>query len=137
MNRNIEFYKKNSQYYLKSLFFHAFTHILGFNLFHIQNYFHCLFTKTDINGIKRDYINSTKVVQAAKKYFNCSMIEGVELEENIESEGAHWESRILLGEYMTTKITEDQAISEITLAFLEDSGYYKVNYYTGGLMRYG
>ena len=28
-------------------------------------------------------------------------------------------------------------ISEFTLALLEDSGWYKTNYYTGGLMRYG
>ena len=33
--------------------------------------------------------------------------------------------------------TEEQVISEFTLALLEDSGYYKPNYYTGGLMRYG
>ena len=31
----------------------------------------------------------------------------------------------------------DQAISEITLAALVDLGYYQVNYYTGGLMRFG
>ena len=33
--------------------------------------------------------------------------------------------------------TEEQVISEFTLALLEDSGYYKANYYTGGLMQYG
>ena len=33
--------------------------------------------------------------------------------------------------------TEEQIISEFTLAALEDSGFYKANYYTGGLMRYG
>ena len=33
--------------------------------------------------------------------------------------------------------TEEIVISEFTLALLEDSGYYKANYYTGGLMRYG
>ena len=32
----------------------------------------------------------------------------------------------------------EQAVSEITLALLEDLGdWYKVNYYTGGLMRFG
>ena len=31
----------------------------------------------------------------------------------------------------------DQVISEFTLALLEDSGYYKANYYTGGLMQFG
>ena len=38
---------------------------------------------------------------------------------------------------MATIYTDEQAISEFTLAFLEDTGYYKVNHYTGGLMRYG
>ena len=32
---------------------------------------------------------------------------------------------------------EEQVISEFTLALLEDTGNYKANYYTGGLMRFG
>ena len=31
----------------------------------------------------------------------------------------------------------EMSISEITLAYFEDIGYYKVNYLTGGLFRYG
>ena len=93
------------------------------------------FTKLDNYGIQRAYINSTKVINVAKKYFNCNTIEGVELE-NYGGEltaGSHWEARILYGEYMTGYVpTQDQVISEFTLALLEDSGYYKVNYYTGG-----
>ena len=66
------------------------------------------------------------------------MIKGVELEENNATLGVHWESRILLGEYMTSEVYQDELyISEITLALLEDSGWYQVNYYTGGLMRFG
>ena len=32
---------------------------------------------------------------------------------------------------------QEQVISEFTLAFLEDTGFYEVNYYTGVLMRFG
>ena len=32
---------------------------------------------------------------------------------------------------------QEKVISEFTLALLEDTGYYKANYYTEGLMRYG
>ena len=32
---------------------------------------------------------------------------------------------------------QEIVISEISLALLEDSGWYGVNYYTGGLFRYG
>jgi hypothetical protein len=81
-----------------------------------------------------------KVVEHAKKYFNCDSIEGVELEDQggTGSSGSHWEQRILLGEYMGAVIyQEEMVISEFTLAALEDSGWYKVNYYTGGLMRFG
>jgi len=76
----------------------------------------------------------------AKEYFNCSDIDGVELENDggEGTMGSHWESRILLGEYMCGYITtEEGVISEFTFAYLEDTGYYKANYYTGGLMRYG
>ena len=52
--------------------------------------------------------------------------------------GSHWEAKILLGDYMNGVIyTNEQVISEFTLALLEDTGFYKANYYTGGLMRYG
>jgi hypothetical protein len=44
----------------------------------------------------------------------------------------------LLGKYMNGVIySEELVISEFTLALLEDTGYYKANYYTGGLMRFG
>ena len=79
-------------------------------------------------------------MEVAKKYFNCPTMEGVELENQGGSGTAdsHWEARILLGEYMNGySYTEEQVISEFTLAYLEDTGYYKPNYYTGGLMRFG
>ena len=51
---------------------------------------------------------------------------------------SHWEQRILLGDYMGAVIYQEElAISEFTLAFLEDSGWYKAKYYTGGLFRFG
>ena len=41
-----------------------------------------------------------KVVEHAKKYFNCSTITGVELEdqEGEDSFPSHWDQRILLGD---------------------------------------
>ena len=35
------------------------------------------------------------------------------------------------------KYVQEQVIFEFTLALLEDTGFYEVNYYTGGLMRFG
>ena len=138
LNNNIKFYKKNIRNVLEFLFLHHITHILGFNLYHFKNYFNNMITIMDIDGIKRNYINSTKVIQVAKKYFNCTNIKGVELEEYGGTVSAHWEARILLGDYMNLEYYyEEQVISEFTLALLEDTGFYKANYYTGGLMRFG
>ena len=139
INLNINFNNINMQEYLHILFLHELTHVLGFSNYYFQ-IFNMYFEREDKYGIKRFYLNSTKVIEAAKQYYNCSDIDGIELENygGGGTVGSHWEARILLGDYMNGyKYEEEEAISELTLAYLEDTGYYKVNYYTGGLMRFG
>ena len=141
INKDLDYSLVNTQEYFQSIILHEFTHILGFDIYFFYNYFNIVKYKQDKYGINRYYITSPKVVNIAKKYFNCnSNIIGVELE-NYGDEGtagSHWESRILLGDYMNGVIyKEEQVISEFTLALLEDTGLYKAKYYTGGLMRYG
>ena len=136
----LDFTKDHAQDYFQSILIHEFTHILGFLNYFFVNYFHNIFWKVDSFGVYRTYINSSIVLEVGRKYYNCSDLDGVELEEygGNGTAGSHWEARILLGEYMNGVIyTEEQVISEFTLALLEDTGYYKANYYTGGLMRYG
>ena len=140
INKKINLSKPNSQVYFEAILVHEFTHILGFSIHFFKNYYHNIEYKTDKYGIERIYLNSPILLQVAKKYFNCDSLTGVELENQggEGTAGSHWEARILLGEYMNGySYTEEQVISEFTLAVLEDSGYYKPNYYTGGLMRYG
>ena len=135
INKNFNFSLKNSQEFFQSIILHEFTHVLGFNVDHFYYYLDILLIK---NGTF--YINSPKVIEVAKKYYNCSKIDGVQLEDygDYYTAGSHWEARILLGDYMNGIVyPEEQVIYEFTLALLEDTGYYKVNYYTGGLMRYG
>ena len=138
INRYINFTMPNIEKYVESTLIHEFTHILGFlGLFF--NLFNMTTTKEDKYRIKRTYINSPKVVEAARKYFNCCELDGVELEDygGNGTAGSHWESRILLGDYMNGVLYPEEVISDITLALLEDLGYYKAYYYTGGLMSYG
>ena len=140
INKDVDYSKTNSQQYFEGIIIHEFTHILGFSNHFFKDIFKNILIKEDEFGIQRAYINSSKVLQVAKKYFNCDSIEGVELEEfgGEGTVGSHWEARILLGEYMNGVVyTPEQVISEFTLALLEDSGYYKPNYYTGGLMQFG
>ena len=142
INKDINYTKLNSLHYFQGIMLHELTHILGFS----NKFFNSFFNHSNIfcqnntyNKIK-GYIKSPKVLKVAKKYYNCDSIEGIELEESRDSGniGSHWEERILLGDYMNRAIyPEEQVISEFTLALLEDIGFYKANYFTGGLMKYG
>ena len=145
INPKINFFIKNSINYLESILLHEFTHILGFT-YSLFDFFpggleKTVFVKKDSRiGLNRTYIKTKNVLEVGRKYFNCNRIDGIELENQGGSSTAssHWEARILLGDYMNGNIfTIEQVISEFTLALLEDSSWYKVNYYTGGLMRYG
>ena len=129
--------------YFSEVYLHELTHALGF-LYSMFQYFpnglEGTITTAEIRRISRTLIKTPKVLEIAKKYFNCSSIIGIELEDQggTGSASSHWEQRLLLGDYMGAIISqEEMVISEITLALLEDSGWYKINYYTGGLMRFG
>ena len=139
INKDIVYSKEDSKEFFAGIMIHEFTHILGFSNYYFSN-FNFILTKPDIFEIEREYINSPKVVEIAKSYFICDSLDGVQLE---KSEGAgtlspHWSARFLLGEYMNKYVyTAEQVISEFTLAYLEDTSFYKANYYTGGLMQFG
>ena len=137
-------YSDHLEQYLQYVFLHELIHAFGF-LKEAFQYFPggeaaSIFTETGVIGIERTYVKTERVLNFAKKYFGCDNVKGVELEnQGLEgSKNNHWDSRILLGELMTSEQYEDEgALSEFTLALLEDSGWYQVNYYSGGLMRFG
>ena len=137
-NSKIDFSNKNMERYLTTITLHEFTHILGFEQVYIANVFNFLKQYYDEENNLHSLITSPKVVEAGKKYFNCPTLEGVELNSYSDPYIQHWNGRFLLGEYMAKLLyTEEEVISEFTLAYLEDTKFYKANYYTGGLMRYG
>ena len=136
------YYRGRVEDYFSKVFLHEITHALGF-LPALYEFFPTgkeTVKQYEIRGVWRYVIATPKVIEAARKYYNCSNIYGVELEDQGGDGSAlcHWEQRTLLGDYMGAVIyQEEMAISEITLALLEDSGWYRANYYTGGLMRFG
>ena len=140
INTKIDYTKLGSDHFFQTIILHEFTHILGFLNDYFVDKFHNIISETDSDGIVRSYINSDKVLEVARKYYNCPDLKGVELEEfgGEGTVGSHWDARILLGDYMNgIAYPEEEVISEITLALLEDTGFYQPYYYTGGLMRYG
>ncbi|XP_006869439.1 PREDICTED: leishmanolysin-like peptidase isoform X2 [Chrysochloris asiatica] len=65
-----------------------------------------------------------RVVDEARKHFNCPVLEGMELENQggMGTELNHWEKRLLENEAMTGSHTQNRALSRITLALMEDTG---------------
>ncbi|MED6197393.1 hypothetical protein PIB30_056048 [Stylosanthes scabra] len=55
---------------------------------------------------------------------------GLELEDGggCGTSGSHWEKRLLMNEIMTGSVDTKSVVSNMTLALLEDSGWYKANY---------
>ena len=87
-------------------------------------------------------VKTPKVIEIAKKYYGCDSLINLNLYdhiENIKYRGhMHWHPRYLHGDLMSFSNKFDEAgLSDITLAFLEDTGWYSVTYYTGGLVKFG
>ena len=151
---DIEVNKYNADKYYTMIFLHELTHILIFDyrLLEMNNNIK-LKTVTILNQ-NRTLLESPKVISMAKRHFACENIQGIELENQnydgydtsiyiqnkdvqLDNYMNHWDARIMLTDYMTAVNYDESVISEISLALFEDSGFYKVNYFTGGLFRYG
>ncbi|KAK5983806.1 Leishmanolysin peptidase [Trichostrongylus colubriformis] len=103
------------------------------------------FTRTDWET-RRGAINhdvymivTPKVREEARKFFNCPTLEGAEIENQggAGTRGAHWEKRVLENEAMTGVTTQVYAISRITFALFEDSGWYQMDYDKADNMTWG
>ncbi|WKY09041.1 hypothetical protein Q1695_001860 [Nippostrongylus brasiliensis] len=84
-------------------------------------------------------IVTPKVRAEVRKYFNCPDLEGAELEDQLGpgTQGVHWEKRVLENEAMSGVATQVYAMSRITLALFEDSGWYEADYSKAENMTWG
>lgn len=67
----------------------------------------------------------------AQKHFDCPSLAGVPLEDNPYFKGILWEARVMGPEVMSAGVgagVGEPYLSDITLAFLEDTGQYMVDY---------
>ncbi|KPM09199.1 leishmanolysin-like protein [Sarcoptes scabiei] len=84
-------------------------------------------------------ISTPNVVREVRNHFNCSLLEGAELE-NQGEDGTlltHWEKRLFENEAMTGTHTQNPVYSRITLALMEDTGWYRVNYSLAQSFKWG
>ncbi|XP_044592458.1 leishmanolysin-like peptidase isoform X1 [Cotesia glomerata] len=75
-------------------------------------------------------IVTPRVQEEVRAHFKCPSLEGAELEDQGEDGTAltHWEKRVFENEAMTGTHTQNPVYSRITLALMEDTGWYTANY---------
>eukprot|EP00758_Cryptobia_borreli_P015904 Tbor_TRINITY_DN6064_c1_g1::TRINITY_DN6064_c1_g1_i2::g.10459::m.10459 len=80
-------------------------------------------------GKKVLYFKSSKVVEKARKQFNCPTLKGPELEDEggSGSGSSHWERRNHMDDIMSG-ISGTRYLTPITLAVMEDSGHYTIDW---------
>jgi len=126
---------------------HEITHILGFSktlysLYRNPDTLEALtghvFNKT-VNGVPTMVLNVPPLTKRLRAHFNCPTLEGAYLENEggPGSFGAHFERRVFFNEFMTASDMKDARFSEFTLALLEGTGWYQVDYSMAEPMTYG
>jgi len=80
-------------------------------------------------------MTSPRVVKFGQFHFGCPTMKGVELED-IDF-GSHWEERVAGDELMSPLTTRVMPLSALTLALLQDSGWYQVNFEAAQRWRWG
>jgi len=71
------------------------------------------------------------VATVTRNQFDCQTLSGARLENqptSFDCFGSHWDERLFLNEAMSAIYDDNSAFSSVTLALLEDSGWYRGNY---------
>lgn len=131
---------------------HEMTHALGFTSSKIQNInpnyspgatnlMKSVYLTVGARGatVQRTVIASPKVLAWARKFYNCETMQGMEMENQGSSGTAlsHWEKRTANNEYMTGTASRNPVFSDLTLALLEDTGWYLTNNSLTGALLWG
>jgi hypothetical protein len=130
---------------------HELLHIVGFSATAFGTYVDANGAPLDISQVidqttlrygKPVYRARTpRLLAVARKHFECPTLAGVEIDDFDRRGlgfGNHWEARLLGNELMTPTIQErDFALSDLTLAMIESSGWYVVNYQQADPLLYG
>lgn len=94
-------------------------------------------------GIIYYEVVTPRVRQVTRNHFNCQSLTGARLEDQdtnpTDCTGSHWSSRLFFGELMEAKILlgSKEVLSPLTLALLEDTGWYHVDYVNISLLPFG
>ncbi|CAK0889411.1 unnamed protein product, partial [Prorocentrum cordatum] len=91
------------------------------------------------DGTLKHFVVLPRVLAAAREHYGCPTLEKVPLEEQGGDGSAfsHWEAHYAYTEAMTPRVSEVARVSAMTLALLEDSGWYRPDYAMVGPFRFG
>lgn len=94
------------------------------------------------SGQRYASIVTPKVATIARNQFNCQELNGAQLENQPTGEnsctGDHWDERMYYPEALSGVISPTtNVLSPLTLALLEDSGWYRANYTKSGVSPWG
>ena len=80
-----------------------------------------------------------RVREEVQRHFGCDKLTGAELEDQGEEGTAltHWEKRLFENEAMTGTHTQNPIYSRITMALMEDTGWYLPNYDLAEQLKWG
>jgi len=83
-----------------------------------------------LNGKTRTFIDVPPLTEKLREHYGCSSLQGALMENGGGSgtSASHFERKVFLYEHMTSGSILGRRISEMSLALLEGSGWYKVNY---------
>ena len=123
----------------KSIGLHEMMHVLGFSQNRLRAFLNATtgekYQEQQVTGDTYDgrevtMVTSPRVVEEFRKQFGCDTAKGAILEDQGGSgtAGSHWEKSIFMDEFMTGVASERPVMSAVTLALLEDSGWYYPNY---------
>jgi len=77
------------------------------------------------------FLVAPNIREATKKHYNCPTIQGMLIEDGVNPDGTivlnRFEFRIAGNELMSGALLPDAVVSEITLAFFRDSGWYEIS----------
>ncbi|CCW61212.1 unnamed protein product [Phytomonas sp. EM1] len=116
---------------------HELLHALGFHGFTFET--RGMVANVSVRGKpKASVITSSRVVQAARAHYGCSTMTHMELEDTggSVSVGSHWKMRNAKDELMSPVIYAG-FYTAMTIAAMEDTGYYKGNYSNAESMAWG
>jgi len=144
VNLNLYYIANETISTIGSTILHELLHVLGFDPDFFSSFIYQNGSKRSIDDIYKqsepnNLIIIPELVEMARAYFNCQLMEGVPLEKGMGegSDDSHWAEEFFEQELMGPVQGINQIISNFTLAFFKYTGWYDITYNNRSVMTWG